>query len=211
MVVDFIDRMCYIPVEEYGEETLSDVGFVIENAVINRYVKSLHGVSLQNNKENEYLKQIVSVDDFIKKIPNNEKVLKRLTLLAYREVSFIENMIGELKLSKEVGNFLKLLLKNKRFGLISDVCKSYISFVESRHGKKTFYITYAKHFSNEDENKLKQELGTIFQCDVECIARKDSSLIDGIQIRYRSKVLDYSLKSKLVRLESAIKGDNYEH
>ncbi len=195
----------------YGEDKLSDIGFIIGNAVVGRYVKSLYDVSRKNNLEEEYVKQIEAVKQFVGKIPDRAKILKRLTLLSYREIAFVENMIKELSLVAEIGNFLKLLLKNRRFNLLPEICKAYISFVDAKRGKKVFCVKYAKQFSDEDKIKLQKELSEIFSGDIECIASKDESLIDGIQIRYRSKVLDYSMKSKLLRLEDAIKGDRNEY
>ena len=40
------------------------------------------------------------------------------------------------------------------------------------------------------------------------LPKKDDSLIDGLQIRYGSKVLDYSIRSKLERLKKSMKGES---
>ena len=145
----------------YGEDKLSDIGFIIGNAVVGRYVKSLYDVSRKNNLEEEYVKQIEAVKQFVGKIPDQAKILKRLTLLSYREIAFVENMIKELSLVAEIGNFLKLLLKNRRFNLLPEICKAYISFVDAKRGKKVFCVKYAKQFSDEDKIKLQKELANL--------------------------------------------------
>lgn len=40
------------------------------------------------------------------------------------------------------------------------------------------------------------------------LPKKDDSLIDGLQIRYGSKVLDCSIRSKLERLKKSMKGES---
>ncbi len=179
--------------------------------VVNRYVKSLYDVSIESNQESVFLKQIELLQKFLKDIPETDKFLKGHELLTYKGNAFIQNLIKELSLSVEIGNFLKLILKNKRFSLLPEICEKYLYYVGKRHGKKTFYVTYSKEFTSEDEKILVQNLGKVFKCDIKLVTRKDERLIDGLQIRHRSKVLDYSMKSKLLRLGNAMKGDDNEH
>ncbi len=183
----------------------------IGNSVVHRYVKSLYEVSVMMNCEKNFLEQIKNIGNFINKLEDSEKILKRLSLLSKNGFDFVQEMINELSLSKEIGNFLKLLLKNKRFELLPEICIAYENFIDSIHGKKTFYITYAKNFDKKMKKDLEEKLKSIFTGDLEFIFNADNALIDGFKIQYHSKVLDYSMKSKLVRLGNAIRGDIYEY
>ena len=99
---------------------------------------------------------------------------------------------------------------NKRFSLLSEISKSYSDYLKDIEGTKTVFVTYAKEFSEKDKVDLLDNLKEVFECDnVECVLRKDATLIDGIQIQYNSKMLDYSVKSKLARLHKAIRRDSY--
>jgi ATP synthase F1 delta subunit len=134
-----------------------------------------------------------------------------MSLLPDEGKEFIEFLKTNLELSVHVGNFLDLLLHNCRFDMILDICNAYSSLLDKVDGKKIFYITFAKKISTSIIDDFTKNLTDIFGGTVECVAREDPSLIDGVKIQYRSRVLDYSAKSRLKRLHGAIRRENYEN
>lgn len=190
---------------------MTDWSFAENNSVVSRYVKSLYEVAVSSRKEQEIGSQLSAVKQAVVQIEDYEKVIKRISLISSEGLVFIRSLIENLKLSDLVGNFLKLLWKNKRLVLLLDVCDAYEAFMNETQGERVFYVTYAKKFSKTDEKRLLADLSEVFGDNIRCLATKDESLIDGITVQYRSKILDYSMKSKLERLRNAIRGDNYEN
>ncbi|MDR1982943.1 MAG: ATP synthase F1 subunit delta [Holosporaceae bacterium] len=190
---------------------MSDCKFTAENPIVNRYVKSLYEISVSSGIEKIVHKQLELIKNCILAIDGHEKFLKKIFLITELGEAFISQLKDGLKLSPEISNFLKLLLKNKRLPLIIDICNRYFSFVDDIRGKKKFYIAYAKGFSKSDEKQLEDDLRDAFGGEIECISNKDLSLIGGIKIQFRSKILDYSIKSRLAQLRCAIIGGNYEN
>jgi ATP synthase F1 delta subunit len=183
----------------------------MENSIVERYSKSLYDVSISLGIEKIVLKQLKSVKDCVLAIDNREKYLKRISLISELGEKFVSQLKDELKLSKEVGNFVALLAKNKRLPLIVDICDGYLSLVDRIEGKKVFYVAYATTFTKTDEKNLVDDLSKVFEGKIKCVTSKDPSLIGGLKVRFRSKILDYSVKSKLERLGRAIRGDGYEN
>ena len=190
---------------------MSDWDLVTNDPVVDRYVRALYDVSVDAKQESQFLDQIEAVYKFIGEMQDAEKALKRFSLLTEEGYAFVSYLSEKLNLLSEIENFLKLILKNKRFSKFLLICKTYISFVDKKlHDKKVFYVTHAGNFSDKDQKKLIEEIKDLFGGEIECKTKKDESLIDGLQIRYRSKILDYSMKSKLNRLDRAMRGDRYE-
>lgn len=189
---------------------MPDCDFTAENSVINRYVKSLYEISISRGTEKVVYKQLELIKNYILAMGEYEKFLKKIFLLTEQGKAFISQLKNALKLSGEIDNFLNLLLKNKRLPLIIKICDNYFSFVDNIRGKKKFYITYAGDFSKSNERHLKDDLYNVYGGEIECICNQDSSLIGGIKVRFRSKILDYSVKSRLAQLHCAIRGDNCE-
>ncbi|MCR5225307.1 MAG: ATP synthase F1 subunit delta [Alphaproteobacteria bacterium] len=190
---------------------MTDWSFIKNDSVVSRYIKSLYEVAVSLGKEKEIAEQLAGIKRTISHIENFEKFIKKATLMHSFGMTFINDLVRTLKLCKEVENFLKLLLKNKRFTLLTDICSGYEKFVSEVNGEKVFHVTYAKSFTKSDEERLLRNLKWTFGENVKCVAKKDESLIDGMTVQYRSKILDYSVKSRLERLHSAIRGDNYEN
>jgi ATP synthase F1 delta subunit len=122
----------------------------------------------------------------------------------------VNRLKKELKLSPEVSAFLDLLRKNKRLTMIIEMCNAYISLADKENSKEIILVTYAKKFPKNDEKKLLQSIEALGR-QMLCVTRKDPALIAGVKIQYRSKILDYSIKSKLDRLCNAITGNVHEN
>ncbi|MDR1560887.1 MAG: ATP synthase F1 subunit delta, partial [Holosporaceae bacterium] len=133
------------------------------------------------------------------------------SLIAQKGFLLIDKIKTELELSNEMVAFLNLLQKNKRLSLLIEICDSYASLVDRIKGKKSVYITYAKKLSKRDETKLVNNIRKIFKGQIECVTKKDESIIGSIKVQYRSKILDYSVKSRLTRLNNAIRKGHYEN
>ncbi len=177
-----------------------------DDAVINRYVEALYEVG--TDRETEFLQQIKAVREAIESLDSREKILKRFSLLVNEGETFVNTLISELELLPEIGNFLKLILSNKRFSIILDICAAYEKFCDQMKDKRIFYVTYANDFSEKTRNELAQHLRELVGGTIEFVVRQDKSLIGGLQIRYGSKILDYSVKSKLNRLKRSICGES---
>ena len=179
---------------------------IFGDTVISRYVKALYEVSV--GRESVFLDQIRAVREAIESLENREKLFARFSVLPKDGELLVNTLISELKLLPEVGNFLKLVLSNRRFSSILDICEAYEKFFDQMNGKRIFYVTYAKSFSKNNKEELSKRLQELFGGKIEFVSRKDESLIDGLQIRYGSKILDYSVKSKLKRLKKSMKGQS---
>jgi F-type H+-transporting ATPase subunit delta len=190
---------------------LAEWGFVVGNSVVNRYVKSLYDVAVAGKIEKDVANQIASLKEFILCFKNHKKLLKRVSLLTDEGTKFINFAKEALHLSAEVDNFLNLLLDNSRLGMILEICNAYSAFLDQVKGKKLFYLTFAKEVSDSVVDELEDNLRSVFGGEIECIVGTDSSLIEGMKLQYRSRILDYSLKSRLRRLHSAIRRENYEN
>ena len=54
---------------------------------------------------------------------------------------------------------------------------------------------------------MAQRLSETVGGTIEFVSKQYDSLIDGLQIRYGSRILDYSVKSKLERLKKSMRGE----
>jgi F-type H+-transporting ATPase subunit delta len=185
--------------------------FVGGNAIIRRYVESLHEISISRKIEQSVSDQIENIKKYVESIANFKVFLKRASLVAEYGDAFIGKLKSDLNLTNEVFSFLKLLQKNKRLSSLADVCSSYSFFLDVASGRKIVHVTYAKEISKYEKKELMQDLESALDGEIKCVWEENSSLIDGIKIQYRSKILDYSMKSKLARLHSAIRKSDYEN
>ena len=181
------------------------------NSVISKYVRALYDVAKSEGIEKNVLEQIKSIKTYIAETKNNEEILKRASLIKNFGVEFVELLIKQLNLSTELQNLLNLLRINKRLLFIVDLCDGYIKFSEDIDGKKRFFVTTVEPISDLRKKELSDMLQDTFGGKIELNLREDPSIIGGIIVQYRSKILDYSVKSRIARLHDAIRRENYEN
>ncbi|MDR1375628.1 MAG: ATP synthase F1 subunit delta [Holosporaceae bacterium] len=187
---------------------MTDFGLGAGNSLVGRYARSLHDVSVSLKIEQEILNQIRSLKEYVLAMENHKKILKKNSLLLECGLEFINRLKRDLKLSLEVSTFLGLLHKNKRLTTLIKICEAYIFLTDKENSRETILVVYAKKFPKLDERRLISNMEEILGRRVQCVTQKDPTLIEGIKVRYHSKILDCSIKSKLNRLCNAIVGEH---
>lgn len=186
--------------------------FAAGNIVVSRYVEALYDASLESDAGAAGVaEQIAFIKTAVMFIPNYRKFLKKMSFFAEDGLKFVKFLKENLDLCAEVANFLDLLLANDRFHMIVDICDAYAAHLDKLSGKRRVYLTLAKEQSESALEELMDKVRETFGEQTECVTRLDPALKGGFTLQYQSKVLDYSLASKLRRLKSAIRGEGYEN
>jgi len=104
-------------------------------------------------------------------------------------------------------NFLMLVLKNGRMGLLSDIAESIEELTREYEGRVIANITSALDLTGEQVERLRNKLSMFLGKTVEINVAIDRSLIGGMVIRVGDKIIDSSVMNTLNNVkESLIKG-----
>ena len=83
---------------------------------------------------------------------------------------------------------------------------AFLAELARRRGRVTAEVVSARHLSEPQQAAVASALNKRFGGKVALQVRVDPSLIGGIVVRIGSRMIDFSLKSKLLRLQLAMKG-----
>lgn len=183
----------------------------VSNTIVNRYIKSLYEVAILEHKENVCAEELSLIQKSLLAFSNVQKFLKRISLLHDEGERFVDFLINELKLEKIISNFLRELLQNRRIHFLLEICNDFPRYIDRVNGKKLFYVTAARELTKEELYLMKTHFSQVFGGDIDCVIDIAPDLMGGFTVQYKSKILDYSVASRLKRLNSAIKGENYEN
>ena len=102
--------------------------------------------------------------------------------------------------------FLGLLARNRRLFAVDGMIKSFLAELARRRGEVTAFVTSAAPLSEPQlaavTDSLRRALGGKISVDPSV----DPSLLGGLVVRVGSRMVDSSLRTKLQRLELAMKG-----
>lgn len=105
-----------------------------------------------------------------------------------------------------VRDFLAVVAKNRRLFAVSAMIEAYLAKLAERRGEVTAEVTAARPLSDTQLALLNEQLRRSVGRRVSVDARVDSGLIGGMIVKVGSRMVDGSLRSKLQRLQLAMKG-----
>jgi F-type H+-transporting ATPase subunit delta len=105
-----------------------------------------------------------------------------------------------------VRDFLGVVARNRRLFAVPAMIDAYLAKLAERRGEVTAEVTAAQPLSEAQLEKLGEELRRAVGRRVAVEVRVDRGLLGGIIVKIGSRMIDGSLKSKLARLQLAMKG-----
>jgi F-type H+-transporting ATPase subunit delta len=103
-------------------------------------------------------------------------------------------------------NFLGVAARNRRLFILPGVIAGYLKELASRRGEVTAEVTAARALTPAQAEAVNEQLRKAVGSKVSVDLRIDPSLIGGLVVKVGSRMVDASLKSKLARLQLAMKG-----
>ena len=112
----------------------------------------------------------------------------------------------ELGLDPITANFLGVLARNGRKNELRGVIRAFRRLAAEHRGEVTAEVTTARPLNDGQIAALKQQLRARAGRDVTIDATVDPNILGGIVVKLGSQQIDASIRTKLNRLASAMKG-----
>lgn len=109
-------------------------------------------------------------------------------------------------LGRSTQSFLGLAAKNRRLFAVPDMIEAYLAKLAERRGEVTAEVVAAQPLDERQRVRLDEQLRAAVGAKVAVDVRVDPSLLGGMIVKVGSRMVDASLKSKLHRLQIAMKG-----
>lgn len=121
-------------------------------------------------------------------------------------VELCEKYSGGKGLTKEIKNFIHVLIENGRLDLSPAIFEIFEAYKAERDEVKDALITSA--FPIDDANQLKtltDQLEQRFSCKIKPTVKVDANLIGGVIIEIGDEVIDASIRGKLEKMAVVLK------
>lgn len=103
-------------------------------------------------------------------------------------------------------SFVGVLANNRRLFALPEMITAYLAELARRRGEVTAHVSSAKKLTEKQVEALTAALRDRVGGTITLEQQVDKSLIGGLVVRVGSRMIDSSLKTKLARLELAMKG-----
>ena len=168
----------------------------------NRYSLALYELASEasvitkvEENSNSFLELISNSKDF-------RNLIKDPTLCQ----EILENVINKISenfnLESLFKNFLNFLILKRRFFYIQQILISFNEICSEKKGELKAEIKSAKDLSQQEINKITEELSNTFKSKIKLNYNHDESLIGGLVVQVGSTMIDTSIKNKLQQIEN---------
>lgn len=115
-------------------------------------------------------------------------------------IDLVKSIGGETFKSREINNFIKLLIKNERLQFAPEMTKLFEDLYAQKKSVVGVEVISAHELAPEEADKIASAMQKRLGVSVEISARVDKTLIGGAIIRAGDMVIDTSLRGRLQKL-----------
>jgi len=104
------------------------------------------------------------------------------------------------------GRFLGLLAHKRRLFALPEIIEAYGAMLAAHRGEVAAEVVSAVELSDEQTAAIREQLTRVVGQEIRLAQRVDPALLGGLVVRIGSRMIDASLRTKLHRLELAMRG-----
>ena len=176
------------------------------SGVAQRYATALFDLADEKQAHDAVAESLNGLIEATKQSADFASFLNDKKLSMQARVSAASAVADQMNLHPFVKNTVGLMAHNGRLDALPGVAKAYIEELAKRRGEITAEVTVAEALTDEQWARLEGEIRKAHGAKVNMTVFIDPSLIGGLIVKVGSKLVDASLKSKLLKMQLAMKG-----
>ena len=168
------------------------------------YGEALFELAVEENKIDAFLEEVVAVQKALQDNPELDKLLNHPKISKEEKTKVMENIFKG-RISDEVTGFLTLIISKERSKELDAILHYFIQRVKEEKGIGTAYVSTAVPLNEIQKAQVEEKLlATTSYQKMEMIYTVDESLIGGMVIRIKDRVVDSSIKTKLSEIKKQL-------
>ena len=171
-----------------------------------RYATALFELADDKHQLDEVATDLTALKAMIAGSADLRRLLRSPVLTRDEQGRAMAALLGRAGLGDLVRRFVGLVADNRRLFALSPMIDAYLARLRSRRGEVTAEVTAARPLSERQRQAVVDALRRALGGKIALEAKVDSGLIGGFVVRVGSRMVDGSLRTKLRRLQLAMKG-----
>jgi len=170
-----------------------------------RYAAALFDLADERRVLDEVASDLRQLRAMIQASPDLLRLIRSPILSRDEQSKGITALSEQAGLSRLVRDFLAVVARNRRLFAVPAMIEAFLAELASRRGEVTAEVTSAQPLSEAQLAALNETLRRSIGSRVSVDARVDPTLIGGLMVKLGSRMVDGSIRSKLQRLQLAMK------
>ena len=171
-----------------------------------RYATALFELADERRAIDAVAADLDTIAAMIAAAPDLRRVLRSPVLKREEQARALEAVLKQGGISDLTRQFAGLVARNRRLFAFEDMIRAFRALLAQRRGEITAEVTAAAALSSQQLEAITDALRRAYGAKVKVSPLVDPALLGGLVVRVGSRMVDSSLKTKLQRLQLALKG-----
>ncbi len=192
--------------ERVAQHGASEFGTVPTSGMAARYAAALYAEASEQNALDEAAAQMRALGELIAQSEDVRRLLASPLVDVNEASRAILAVIDNAGVGRLVRNLVGVVAANRRLAALPRVVDAFAALIAEKRGIVTARVASAHPLTEVQEQQLRARLIEAGYGNVEIIREVDPSLLGGLVVKIGARLYDTSLKSRLQRLQNAMKG-----
>ncbi len=171
-----------------------------------RYAAALYALASERNALDETVDQMAGLGRLIDGSADLRRLLASPLVDLHSAQKALRAVLTEQGFGTLVQDFVGVVAANRRLPALRSIINAFAALVAEKRGVVVAAVTTAHPLTEVQEQQLRARLIESGYSRVEIVKQVDPSLLGGMVLRVGARLFDTSLKSRLQRLQYAMKG-----
>ena len=171
-----------------------------------RYATALFDLADQQQALDAVAGDLITLRQMIEESPDLARLIRSPVLSRDAQGRAMTALTEKAALSTTVRNFVSVVAHNRRLFALTDIIKGFLGLLAARRGEVTAEVTAAQALSDGQLAAINEQLNRAIGSKVAVDVRVDPAIIGGLVVKVGSRMVDGSLRTKLTRLQLAMRG-----
>ena len=165
------------------------------------YGEALFQTAMEANRADAFLEEVKLIRTVLRQKPEWDRLMKHPKISKQEKVEMMKGAFSG-RISREMTGFLELILIKERYGQLQDIFRYFTEKVKDEKKIGTAYVTTPVELSEVRKADIQARLlDTTPYLTMEMHYAVDPSLIGGMVIRIKDRVVDSSIRTKLADMK----------
>ncbi|MBD5530338.1 MAG: ATP synthase F1 subunit delta [Lachnospiraceae bacterium] len=168
------------------------------------YGEALFQTAMETNQLDAFLEEVKLIQTVLEQNPEWDRLMKHPKISKQEKVEIMRGAFAG-RISREMTGFLELILTKERYGQLQAVFRYFTEKVKEEKKIGTAYVTTPMELSEIRKSDIQDKLlATTSYRTMEMHYTVDPSLIGGMVIRIKDRVVDSSIRTKLAEMKKEL-------
>ncbi len=184
-----------------GGSTISHGG-----GLVDRYATALYSLADDEHSLDQTVDQMAALGRLIDESEPLRRLLQSPLIDVAQSLAATRTVLEEQGFAPTIVKFVGVIAVNRRLARLRAIVSAFAALVAERRGVITARVATAHALSTVQRESLRARLIEAGYGQVNIEEQVDASLLGGITLRIGARLFDSSIKSRLQRLQYAMKG-----